>query len=58
MWELQIERYAIPCIKKNVVQILRVTGLKDVPVWYEAGAYHFDFADTNTLFCVQLLLMG
>ncbi|CAM6030682.1 unnamed protein product [Sphagnum balticum] len=38
--------------------ILRVTGLKDVPVWYEAGAYHFDFADTKTLFCVQLLLMG
>jgi light-harvesting complex I chlorophyll a/b binding protein 5 len=40
------------------VQILRVTGLKDVPVWYEAGAYHFDFADTKALFCVQLLLMG
>ena len=40
------------------VQLLRATGRTDVPLWYEAGAYRFDFADTKTLFLVQLLLMG
>lgn len=38
--------------------LLRTTGLKDLPVWYEAGATQFDFADTKTLFVVQLILMG
>ncbi|MCO5576256.1 hypothetical protein L7F22_030065 [Adiantum nelumboides] len=38
--------------------VLRMFGLKDIPVWYEAGATQFDFADTRTLFLVQLILMG
>ncbi|KAI5068397.1 hypothetical protein GOP47_0016742 [Adiantum capillus-veneris] len=38
--------------------VLRMFGLKDLPVWYEAGATQFDFADTRTLFFVQLILMG
>lgn len=38
--------------------LLRTTGLKDLPVWYEAGATQFGFASTKTLFCVQLILMG
>lgn len=40
------------------LQLLRATGRTDVPLWYEAGAYKFDFADTKTLFVVQLILMG
>lgn len=40
------------------LQLLRVTGLSGLPVWYEAGATKFDFANTTTLFIVQLLLMG
>ena len=27
-------------------------------MWYEAGASKFDFADTQSLFFVQLILMG
>ncbi|KAJ9567636.1 hypothetical protein OSB04_003602 [Centaurea solstitialis] len=38
--------------------LLRVTGISNLPVWYEAGATKFDFASTRTLFIVQLLLMG
>ncbi|KAH7279749.1 hypothetical protein KP509_37G034400 [Ceratopteris richardii] len=38
--------------------VLRTFGLRNIPIWYEAGATHFDFADTRTLFFVQLLLMG
>jgi light-harvesting complex I chlorophyll a/b binding protein 5 len=38
--------------------LLRATGRTDIPLWYEAGAYHFDFADTRSLFLVQLILMG
>lgn len=38
--------------------VLRTSRLKDLPVWYEAGATQFDFADTGTLFFVQLILMG
>ncbi|KAL8513930.1 hypothetical protein ACS0TY_013159 [Phlomoides rotata] len=38
--------------------LLRVTGIKNLPVWYEAGATKFGFANTTTLFIVQLLLMG
>jgi light-harvesting complex I chlorophyll a/b binding protein 5 len=40
------------------VQLLRVTGIRDLPVWFEAGAAKFDFANTTSLFFVQLLLMG
>ncbi|PKI69738.1 hypothetical protein CRG98_009894 [Punica granatum] len=38
--------------------LLRVTGASDLPVWYEAGAVKYEFANTETLFIVQLLLMG
>lgn len=38
--------------------LLRVTGISDLPVWYEAGATKFDFASTRTLLIIQLLLMG
>ncbi|KAH7567419.1 hypothetical protein JRO89_XS07G0069900 [Xanthoceras sorbifolium] len=30
--------------------LLRVTGISKLPVWYEAGAVKFDFASTRTLF--------
>ncbi|XWS24243.1 hypothetical protein CRYUN_Cryun28dG0084300 [Craigia yunnanensis] len=38
--------------------LLRVTGISNLPVWYEAGAVKFEFASTRTLIVVQLLLMG
>ncbi|KFK36161.1 hypothetical protein AALP_AA4G086000 [Arabis alpina] len=38
--------------------LLRTTGIRNLPVWYEAGAVKFDFASTKTLIVVQLLLMG
>ncbi|GLT46973.1 hypothetical protein SLA2020_206980 [Shorea laevis] len=38
--------------------LLRVTGINNLPVWYEAGAVKFQFASTRTLLAVQLLLMG
>uniref|UniRef100_A0A0F7GYP1 Chlorophyll a-b binding protein, chloroplastic n=1 Tax=Pelargonium hortorum TaxID=4031 RepID=A0A0F7GYP1_PELHO len=38
--------------------LLRVTGISNLPVWYEAGAVKYGFASTRTLFMVQMLLMG
>ncbi|CAH2035792.1 unnamed protein product [Thlaspi arvense] len=38
--------------------LLRITGISNLPVWYEAGATKFDFASTKTLIVVQFLLMG
>lgn len=38
--------------------LLRVTGISNLPIWYEAGATKFKFASTTTLLIVQLLLMG
>ncbi|KAL6207846.1 hypothetical protein ACLB2K_018799 [Fragaria x ananassa] len=38
--------------------ILRVTGFLSIPVWYNAGAVKFGFANTETLIIVQFLLMG
>uniref|UniRef100_A0A0D6R6P8 Chlorophyll a-b binding protein, chloroplastic n=1 Tax=Araucaria cunninghamii TaxID=56994 RepID=A0A0D6R6P8_ARACU len=38
--------------------LLRLAGLKNIPLWYEAGAMKFEFASTETLFLVQLILMG
>ncbi|CAF2221147.1 BnaA08g04190D [Brassica napus] len=38
--------------------LLRTTGISNLPVWYEAGATKFDFASTKTLIVVQFLLMG
>jgi light-harvesting complex I chlorophyll a/b binding protein 5 len=41
------------------MQLLRVSGIRgDLPVWFEAGAAKFDFANTTSLFFVQLLLTG
>ncbi|KAH1252463.1 Photosystem I chlorophyll a/b-binding protein 5, chloroplastic [Glycine max] len=41
-----------------LMMLLRVTGINKIPVWFEAGAVKYDFANTKTLFLVQLLLMG
>uniref|UniRef100_K7KSZ4 Chlorophyll a-b binding protein, chloroplastic n=1 Tax=Glycine max TaxID=3847 RepID=K7KSZ4_SOYBN len=41
-----------------VTDLLRVTGISKIPVWFEAGAVKYDFANTKTLFLVQLVLMG
>lgn len=38
--------------------LIRVSGISNLPVWFEAGATKFDFANTTALFFVQLLLMG
>lgn len=38
--------------------LLRVTGINKLPVWYEAGAVKFEFASTEALFILQLFLMG
>ena len=38
--------------------LIRVSGIGNLPVWFEAGATKFDFANTTALFFVQLLLMG
>lgn len=38
--------------------LLRVTGINNLPVWYEAGAVKFEFASTEALFILQLFLMG
>ncbi|KAL6633494.1 hypothetical protein ACP70R_026165 [Stipagrostis hirtigluma subsp. patula] len=41
-----------------VTDLIRVAGIRDLPVWFEAGAAKFDFAHTTSLFFVQLVLMG
>ncbi|XP_077213357.1 photosystem I light harvesting complex protein 5 [Tasmannia lanceolata] len=38
--------------------LLRVTGISNIPIWYEAGAVKFEFASTEALFIIQLFLMG
>ncbi|KAI3439713.1 Chlorophyll a-b binding protein [Psidium guajava] len=38
--------------------LLRVTGIRDLPVWYEAGAAQYKIANAPTLFVIQLILMG
>ncbi|KAJ8526397.1 hypothetical protein K7X08_028874 [Anisodus acutangulus] len=40
-----------------LTDLLRVTGIRDLPVWYEAGATKFNFSSTRTLLIIQLLLM-
>ncbi|XP_058089461.1 photosystem I chlorophyll a/b-binding protein 5, chloroplastic [Magnolia sinica] len=62
-WYVQAElvhcRFAMAGVAGILVtDLLRVTGNSNIPVWYEAGALKFDFASTETLFIVQLLLMG
>ncbi|XP_038886221.1 photosystem I chlorophyll a/b-binding protein 5, chloroplastic [Benincasa hispida] len=41
-----------------LTDLLRVTGISELPVWYNAGAVEYGFANKETLFIVQLLLMG
>ncbi|XP_051139231.1 photosystem I chlorophyll a/b-binding protein 5, chloroplastic isoform X2 [Andrographis paniculata] len=62
-WYVQAElvhsRFAMAGVAGILVtDLLRVTGISNLPVWYEAGATKFGFASTQTLFIVQLLLMG
>lgn len=45
-------------ISNDVLQLLRVTGVRDLPVWYEAGAAKYNIANAQTLFIIQLILMG
>ncbi|KAL5992800.1 Photosystem I chlorophyll a/b-binding protein 5, chloroplastic [Asimina triloba] len=62
-WYVQAElvhsRFAMAGVAGILVtDLLRVTGISNVPVWYEAGAVKYEFASTETLFIVQLILMG
>lgn len=62
-WYVQAElvhaRFAMAGVAGILVtDLFRVTGLINLPVWYEAGATKFPFASTRTLFIVQLILMG
>ncbi|KAL6317174.1 hypothetical protein AAG906_029926 [Vitis piasezkii] len=62
-WYVQAElvhaRFAMAGVAGILVtDLLRVTGISNLPVWYEAGAVKFEFASTETLFIVQLILMG
>ncbi|KAH9287820.1 hypothetical protein KI387_031937 [Taxus chinensis] len=38
--------------------LLHLAGLKNIPLWYEVGASKFEFASTETLSIVQIILMG
>ncbi|GFP91729.1 chlorophyll a-b binding protein 7 chloroplastic [Phtheirospermum japonicum] len=62
-WYVQAElvhaRFAMAGVAGILVtDLLRVTGIRVLPVWYGAGAIKFNFASTTTLVIVQLLLMG
>ncbi|PSS31423.1 Photosystem I chlorophyll a/b-binding protein like [Actinidia chinensis var. chinensis] len=62
-WYVQAElvhsRFAMAGVAGILVtDLIRVTGMSNLPVWYEAGATKFQFASTRTLFIVQLILMG
>ncbi|KAJ8471349.1 hypothetical protein OPV22_025692 [Ensete ventricosum] len=62
-WYVQAElvhcRFAMAGVAGILVtDLLRVTGFSNIPVWFEAGAVKFEFASTEALFIVQLLLMG
>ncbi|KAJ7958151.1 Chlorophyll a-b binding protein, chloroplastic [Quillaja saponaria] len=62
-WYVQAElvhaRFAMAGIAGILLtDLLRVTGLSKIPVWFEAGAVKYEFANTQTLFIVQLILMG
>uniref|UniRef100_A0A0F7CYY9 Chlorophyll a-b binding protein, chloroplastic n=1 Tax=Erodium texanum TaxID=28960 RepID=A0A0F7CYY9_EROTE len=62
-WYVQAElvhcRFAMAGVAGILVtDLLRVTGISNIPVWYEAGAMKFRFANTTTLFLVQMILMG
>ncbi|GJP55975.1 hypothetical protein CLOM_g15013 [Closterium sp. NIES-68] len=38
--------------------LLTTLGIKDLPVWYDAGTAHYDIADAPTLFAVQFILFN
>ncbi|KAL2944830.1 Photosystem I chlorophyll a/b-binding protein 5 chloroplastic [Bienertia sinuspersici] len=62
-WYVQAElvhaRFAMAGIAGILfTDLLRTTGISKLPVWYEAGATKFSFANTTTLLIVQLILMG
>ncbi|XP_010939425.1 photosystem I chlorophyll a/b-binding protein 5, chloroplastic [Elaeis guineensis] len=62
-WYVQAElihcRFAMAGVAGILVtDLLRVTGISKLPVWFEAGAAKYEFASTGALFVVQLLLMG
>uniref|UniRef100_A0A0F7H094 Chlorophyll a-b binding protein, chloroplastic n=1 Tax=Pelargonium transvaalense TaxID=158603 RepID=A0A0F7H094_9ROSI len=62
-WYVQAElvhcRFAMAGVAGILLtDLLRVTGISNLPVWYEAGAVKYGFASTRTLFMVQMLLMG
>uniref|UniRef100_A0A0F7GYN8 Chlorophyll a-b binding protein, chloroplastic n=1 Tax=Pelargonium citronellum TaxID=73188 RepID=A0A0F7GYN8_9ROSI len=62
-WYVQAElvhcRFAMAGVAGILLtDFLRVTGISNLPVWYEAGAVKYGFASTRTLFMVQMLLMG
>ncbi|KAG8059338.1 hypothetical protein GUJ93_ZPchr0002g26276 [Zizania palustris] len=62
-WYVQAElvhcRFAMAGVAGILItDLLRVSGIRNLPVWFEAGATKFDFANTKALFFVQLLLMG
>uniref|UniRef100_A0A803LXZ7 Chlorophyll a-b binding protein, chloroplastic n=1 Tax=Chenopodium quinoa TaxID=63459 RepID=A0A803LXZ7_CHEQI len=62
-WYVQAElvhaRFAMAGIAGILfTDLLRTTGISSLPVWYEAGATKFDFANTRTLLFIQLVLMG
>ncbi|KAG9450876.1 hypothetical protein H6P81_010841 [Aristolochia fimbriata] len=62
-WYVQAElvhcRFAMAGVAGILLtDLLRVTGISKIPVWYEAGAVKYEFASTEALFIVQLLLMG
>ncbi|MQM08378.1 hypothetical protein Taro_041233 [Colocasia esculenta] len=62
-WYVQAElvhcRFAMAGVAGILLtDLLRVTGIRNLPIWYEAGAIKYEFANTETLFIVQLFLMG
>lgn len=62
-WYVQAElvhaRFAMAGVAGILLtDLLRVTGISNLPVWFEAGAVKYEFANTETLFIVQLILMG
>lgn len=50
--------FPVELVLSLLLQLFRVTGIIDLPVWYETGATRFSFASTRTLFIIQLILMG
>ncbi|XP_044361876.1 photosystem I chlorophyll a/b-binding protein 5, chloroplastic [Triticum aestivum] len=61
-WYIQAElvhcRFAMAGVAGILgTDLIHVSGIGNLPVWFEAGAVKFDFANTTAFFFVQLLLM-